>query len=171
MPLLGGVLSPSIVSYSLRPHGLEPTRLLCPWDSPSNNTGVDCNFLLQGIFLTWGLNRVSYGSCIGRQILYHWITWEVHCLSLSAKQNQWFYLAKASVHNFDWIAAAAAAESLQSCPTLCDPIDSSPPGSPVPGILKARTLKWVAISFSNAWKWAKLIKTSNCLKIQNLFWT
>ena len=45
---------------------------------------------------------------------------------------------------------AAAAESLQSCPTLCDPIDGSPPGSPVPGILQARILEWVAISFSNA---------------------
>ena len=47
-------------------------------------------------------------------------------------------------------AAAAAAKSLQSCPTLCDPVDGSPPGSPVPGILQARTLEWVAISFSNA---------------------
>ena len=49
-----------------------------------------------------------------------------------------------------WFAAAAAdaAKSLQSCPTLCDPIDGSPPGSPVPGILQARTLEWVAISFS-----------------------
>ena len=46
------------------------------------------------------------------------------------------------------LAAAAAAKSLQSCPTLCDPIDSSPPGFPVPGILQARTLKWVAISFN-----------------------
>ena len=49
--------------------------------------------------------------------------------------------------------AAAAANSLQSCPTQCNPIDGSPPGSPVPGILQARTLEWVAISFSNAWKW------------------
>ena len=49
-----------------------------------------------------------------------------------------------------WPAAAAAAKSLQSCPTLCDPIDGSPPGSPVPGILQARTLEWVAISFSNS---------------------
>ena len=49
-------------------------------------------------------------------------------------------------------AAAAAAKSLQSCPTLCDPIDGSPPGSPVSGILQARTLEWVAISFSNAGK-------------------
>ena len=48
------------------------------------------------------------------------------------------------------VSAAAAAKSLQSCPTLCNPIDCSPPGSPVPGILQARTLEWVAISFSNA---------------------
>ena len=47
-------------------------------------------------------------------------------------------------------ATAAAAKSLQSCPTLCDPIDGSPPGSPIPGILQARTLEWVAISFCNA---------------------
>ena len=55
------------------------------------------------------------------------------------------------------LAAAAAAKSLQSCPTLCDPIDGSPPGSPVPGSLQARTLEWAAISFSNAWKWSRSV--------------
>ena len=55
--------------------------------------------------------------------------------------------------------AAAAAKSLQSCPTLCDPIDGSPPGSPIPGILQARTLEWVAISFSSAWKWRVKVKS------------
>ena len=55
-------------------------------------------------------------------------------------------------------AAAAAAKLLQSCPTLCDPIDSSPPGSSIPGILQARVLEWVAISFSNACKHAKLLQ-------------
>ena len=54
--------------------------------------------------------------------------------------------------------SAAAAKSLQSCPTLCDPIDGSPPGSAVPGILQARTLEWVAISFSNAWNWKVKVK-------------
>ena len=54
---------------------------------------------------------------------------------------------------------AAAAESLQLCPTLCDPIDGSPPGSPVPGILQARTVEWVAISFSNAWQWEVQMKS------------
>ena len=56
-------------------------------------------------------------------------------------------------------AAAAAAKLLQSCPTLCDPIDGSPPGSPVPGVPQARTLEWVAISFSNAWKWKVKVKS------------
>ena len=56
---------------------------------------------------------------------------------------------------------AAAAKSLQSCPSLCDPIDGSPPGSPVPGILQARTLEWVAISFSNAWKWKVKVKSES----------
>ena len=57
------------------------------------------------------------------------------------------------------IVVAAAAKSLQTCPTLCDPIDGSPPGSPDPGILQARTLKWVAISFSKAWKWKVKVKS------------
>ena len=51
------------------------------------------------------------------------------------------------------------AKSLQSCPTLCDPIDGSQPGSPIPGILQARTLEWAAISFSNAWKWKVKVKS------------
>ena len=72
-----------------------------------------------------------------------------------------------SIH---WTAAAAA-KSLQSCPTLCDAIDSGPPGSPVPGILQARTLEWVAISFSNAWKWKvkwSLSVMSNSLRLHGL---
>ena len=52
-----------------------------------------------------------------------------------------------------WTNPAAAAKSLQSCPTLCNPMDGSPPDSPIPGILQARTLEWIAISFSSAWKW------------------
>ena len=56
-------------------------------------------------------------------------------------------------------AAAAAAKSRQSCPILCDPIDCSPPGSSVPGILQARILDWVALSFSNAWKWKVKVKS------------
>ena len=60
---------------------------------------------------------------------------------------------------FPVASVAAAAKLLQSCLTLCDPIDGSPPGSPVPGILQARTLEWVAISFSDAWKWKVKVKS------------
>ena len=68
-----------------------------------------------------------------------------------ADQLRYFFFSKQTVCEL----LLAAAKSLQSCPTLCDPIDGSPPGSPVPGVLQARTLEWVAISFSNAWseKW------------------
>ena len=67
------------------------------------------------------------------------------------------------------IDTAAAAKSLQSCPTLCDPIDGSPPGFPVPGILQARTLEWVAVSFSNAWKWK--VKVKSLSRVRPLAWT
>ena len=67
--------------------------------------------------------------------------------------------------------AAAAAKSLQSCLTLCDPKDGSPPGSPVPGILQARTLEWVAISFSNAWKWKVKVKSLCRVRLFETPWT
>ena len=66
---------------------------------------------------------------------------------------------------------AAAAKSLQSCPTLCDPINGSPPGSPVPGILQARTLEWVAISFPNAWKWKVKVKSFSRVRLLATSWT
>ena len=64
----------------------------------------------------------------------------------------------------------AAAKSLQLCPTLCDPIDGSPPGSPVPGILQARTLEWVAISFSNASKWKVKVKSLSRVQLLATPW-
>ena len=68
-------------------------------------------------------------------------------------------------------AAADAAKSLQLCLTLCDPIDGSPPGSPLPGILQARTLEWVAISFSNAWKWKVKVKSLSRVQLLATPWT
>ena len=73
--------------------------------------------------------------------------------------------------SFAAAAAAAAAKSLQSCPTLCDPIDGSPPGSPVPGIIQARTLEWVAISFSNAGKWKVKVKSLSRVRLLATPWT
>ena len=80
---------------------------------------------------------------------------------LSSPSIHWYQkkiaTRKCLVPDFLSAAAAAAAASLQSCPTLCDPRDGTPPGSPVPGILQARTLEWVAISFSNAWRWSRSV--------------
>ena len=95
----------SVMSNSLRTHGLQPTSLFHSWDFAGKSTGMGC-----------------------------------HCL----------------LHYF---RNAAAAKSLQSCQTLCDLIDGSPLGFPIPGILQARTLEWVAISFSNAWKWKMKVKS------------
>ena len=64
-----------------------------------------------------------------------------------------------------------SAKSLQSCPTLCDLIDARPPGSPVPGILQPRTLEWVAISFSNAWKWKVKVKSFSRIRLLATPWT
>ena len=69
------------------------------------------------------------------------------------------------------VCTAAAAKSLQSCPTLCNPIDGSPPGSPVPGILQARTLEWAAISFSSAWKWKVKVKSLSRVRLLATPWT
>ena len=75
------------------------------------------------------------------------------------------------LHGSAAAAAAAAAKSLQSCPTLCDPIDGSPPGSLVPGILQARTLEWLAISFSSAWKWKVKVKSLSRVRLLASPWT
>ena len=122
-----------------------PTRLLCPWNFPGKNIGVGCHFLLQGIFLTQGLKP-------------HLLLWQADSLPLH-------HLGRLLTSH------AAAAKSLQSCPTLCDPIDGSPPGSPVPGIFQARTLEWVAISFSNAWKWKVKVKSLSRVRLFATPWT
>ena len=77
----------------------------------------------------------------------------------------WFKLLKWNLY------LMFTAKSLQSCPTLCDPIDGSPPGSHVPGILQARTLEWVAISFSNAWKWKVRVKLLSRVQLLATPWT
>ena len=86
----------------------------------------------------------------------------LHCINSCHR----YYLIQ-----FPITAMLCNAKSLQSCPTLCDPIDSSPPGSPVPGILQARTLEWVAISFSNAWKWKEKVKSLSRVRLLVTPWT
>ena len=96
-------------------------------------------------------------------------------MSLYTKQQQTYRHRQQILQLLKWGGSiewlAAAAKSLQSCPTLCDPIDSSPPGSPVPGILQARTLEWVAISFSNAWKRKVKVKLLGRVRLFTTPWT
>ena len=90
-----------------------------------------------------------------------------------------FYLINCSISlrsSLRWITVkcgccCCCCKSLQSCPTLCDPIDGSPPGSSVPGILQARILEWVAISFSNAWKWKVKVKSLSRVQLLAIPWT
>ena len=77
----------------------------------------------------------------------------------------------ALVHGVSKSWTQLAAKSLQLCLTLWDPIDSSPPGSPVPGILKARTLEWAAVSFSNVWKWKVKVKSLSRVRLLATWWT
>ena len=84
-----------------------------------------------------------------------WEIWTEKKFKISFTLAQRWWLHNKTTH----LKLYAAAKSLQSCPTLCDSTDSSPPGSPVPGILQARTPEWVAISFSNAWKWKVQVKS------------
>ena len=97
---------------------------LCPWDSPGKNAGMGCYALFHGIPLKPGIEPMS-------PLL---------------QEDSLKTVPPGKLHN----KAAADAKSLQSCVTLCDPTGGSPLGSPTPGILQARTLEWVAISFSNA---------------------
>ena len=85
--------------------------------------------------------------------------------------RQLMYCGEGETGHCTFASSAAAAKSLQSCPTLCDPIDSSPPGSSVPGILQARIQEWVAISFSNAWKWKVKVKSFSRARPFTTPWT
>ena len=132
----------SVVSNSVRPHGLQPTRLPHPWDSPGKNTGVGCHFLLQCMKVE--SEREVTQSC------------------LTLRDPMDCSLPGFSVHGIlqartlDWVAISFSkrnyrkkeSEVTQSCLTLCDPMDCSLPGSPIHGIFWARVLEWVAISFS-----------------------
>ena len=88
--------------------------------------------------------------------------------------SSWGCKESDTTERLNWLilfSVAAAAKLCQSCPTLCDPIDGSPPGSPIPGILQARTLEWVAISFSNAWKWKVKVKSLSHVQLVATPWT
>ena len=137
------------MSDSVRPQRQQTTRLPCPWDSPGRNTGVGCHFLLQGM-------KVRSESEVAQSCLIFVTPWTAAyqappSMDFPGKSTGVGCHCLLHLNGYPAAAAAAAAaKSLQSCPALCDPIDGSPTGSPVPGILQARTLEWVAISFSKS---------------------
>ena len=132
----------------------------------------------------WPLNNMRVGGTVENlHIIYRWPSIKM------ISPHPWFYILWFNQGSFSAAvfaveknlcisgsaaaaaAAAAAAKSLQSSPTLCDPIDGSPPGSPIPGILQATTLEWVAISFSNAWKWKVNVKSLSSVQLLATPWT
>ena len=165
-------VSHPVISDSLRTHRLQPARLPCPWDSPGENTRVDCHSLLPRIFPTQGSNL---GLLHCRQILYHLNYRDIYFTSFLKKSGLVFLLNRftqtqppgslaASLKQIlalvislpdlgsqrqlalmNGICACTHAKSHQSCLTLCNPVDCSLPGSSVHGILQAGVLEWVAM--------------------------
>ena len=148
-------LTPSSPQHSFP--WLDPySPSLCQQPQP-HSVHIACR-LPSGTFtsplLPCSLPRALSVRPLGIQVLTFWRRWIFHVLSILTFEIY-----------------AAAAKSLQSCSTLCDPIDDSPPGSTIPGILQARTLKWVAISFSNAWKWKVKVKSLSHVRLFRTPWT
>ena len=136
------------MSDFLRPHGLQPTRLLRPWDFPGRNTGVGCHCLLQEIFLTQRLNP-SLLHC--RQMLYHLshqgnTILDLKILKFKILSQYIVLLVYLNIHNsftgfHKLLLPSLRSEFSQLCPTLCDPVDCGLPGSSVHGIFQVRVLE------------------------------
>ena len=152
------------MSDSVWPHRQQPTRLPRPWDSPGKNTGVGCHFLLQCM----KVKSETEVAQLCPTLVTPWTAAYQAPLSMGfSRQKYWSGVPAIAFSN----PMYSAAKLLQLCPTLCHPIDSSPPGSPVPGILQARTLEWVATSFSNAWKWKVKVKSLGRVWLLATPWT
>ena len=154
--------SRSVMSDSLWPHELQHARPPCPSPTP----GVYSN--------SCPLSRWCHPTISSSVVPTYCAIYSMPGMGLQGEghrqQSCWWRHQTLILRAFCG-AAAAAAKSLQSCPTLCDPIDGSPPGSPVPGILQARTLEWVAISSSNAWKWKVKVKSLSRVWLLATAWT
>ena len=167
------------MSDSLQPHGLRHASLPCPSPTP----GACSNSCPS----TWWYHPtissfvIPFSSCLqfcpasGCFPVSQFFTSGAQSTGASASASvlpmniqDWFPL---ELTDFISLQSTAAAKSLQPCPALCDPIGGSPPGSPIPGILQAGTLEWVAISFSNAWKWKVKVKLLSRVRPSATPWT
>ena len=141
---------------------IQPSPLLSPSPPSLNLSHHHCLFQWMGSLhqvaqlLQHQLQHQSFHWILRVDFLSDWLVWSP-CSPRDSTQP--------------WVNDAAAAKLLQSCLTLCDPIDSSPPGSSVPGILQTRILECVAISFSNAWKWKVKVKLLSCIWLFATTWT
>ena len=113
----------------------------------------------------WPIFKIPCPSCLRDNYS------EQPCRRTGPVKTGAFHICASIYLIFSWVRASAAAKSLQSCLTLCDPIDGSPPGSPIPGILQARKLQWVAIYFSSAWKWKVKGKSLSRVRLLATPWT
>ena len=148
---------------------------LFPWRDHIRNTIFLAVFVREGVTVTCSLGQAAWVLLLtllpltGSVSLSSYLTSQASILPPA----KWEYLQH---HHVKWelkamAAAATAAKSLQLCPTLCNPIDASPPGSSVPGILQERILEWVAISFSNAWMWKVKVKLLSPVQLFETPWT
>ena len=156
----------------------KETRLL-QWKLNLRDRDVWLAWSNSSLFCTWICRALAVKQVILSGHFLHWKDFHGHFpetadqrpLSQPCKDTNNLNSQKQMILTLWTSAAAAAAKSLQSCPTLCDPRDGSPPGSPIPGILQARTLEWVAISFSNAWKWKVKVKSLSRVWVFATPWT
>ena len=151
----GGLVFPSLLEFSIvccDPH----TQKL--WHSNKADVFLELSCFFDDPASVG--NLISSSSAFSQSILNIW-KFTVHVLLKPGLENL----------SITSLVCAAAAKARESCLTLCDPIDGSPPGSPVPGILQARTLEWVANSFSNAWKWKVKVKSLSRVRLLATPWT
>ena len=121
--------------------------------------------------LCWKIeNGIFNSSCSKQQIVKQYVEYNLMVNGVNLNVNTDIFLERGIMGTFH-LFICCPAKSLQSCPTLCDPINGSPPGSPIPGILQARTLEWVAISFSSAWKWKVKVKSLSPVWLLETPWT
>ena len=183
-----------VLSDSLQPHRLQHARFPCPspsprvcsnscplsqWCHPTISSSVTRFSSCPQSFPSWGSFPISHFFASGGQSIEASVSVSVLPMNI----QDWFPLGLTGLisllkslksllqHHSSYAVATAAAKSLQSCPTLCDLIDSSPPGSPIPGIFQARTLEWVAIFFSSAWKWKVKVKSLSRVQLLATPWT
>ena len=128
-------------------------------------------FLIKGKLAQWRVTGTELSWTKSMPSIKIFLTMDCEQGTVSINEDMMVNRVNSVLKGLCAAAAATAAKSLQFCPILCDPIDGSPPSSPIPGILQARTLEWVSISFSSAWKWKVKVKSLSGVRLFVIPWT